>query len=89
MNITRGALLEVTTATGETARMRATSAPERGRDFPIVWACTVAEFDVQGADCQEKAGIPWPLAAVRQVLETPADREPVAAAPTTATSDSP
>lgn len=77
MDIMRGALIEVTTASGETAQMRATSAPERGRDFPIVWVCTVAEYSDGASAGSETMGIPWPLNAVRQVLEAPANREPV------------
>lgn len=55
--------------------MRATSEPGPGRDFPIVWVCTVAEYR---EDAAGTVGIPWPLDAVVQVLEAaPADREPV------------
>jgi len=49
--------------------MRATSAPTRGRDFPVVWVCTVKEYEDAQAHGDQVDGVPWPLNAVRE-LET-------------------
>lgn len=67
MQISEGALVEVVTASGTTVRMRALGGPARGRDFPVVWVCTEAEYDAQGED-PDGVGIPWPLDAVRDVV---------------------
>jgi hypothetical protein len=64
MAITTGALVEVVTASGRTARMRAMGEPTQGRDFPIVWVCTEGEYEVGTSE-----GIPWPLNAVHEVVE--------------------
>ena len=60
MAITDGSPLEAVTASGELVQMRATGAPVRGHDFPVVWVCTEREYNRGGAE-----GIPWPLDAVR------------------------
>jgi hypothetical protein len=43
--------------------MRALSAPEKGRDFPVVWVCTEADYDAAMAG-DTSVRIPWPLDAV-------------------------
>jgi hypothetical protein len=68
MTIQRGTAVDVRTATGAHVRMRAMSAPVRGRDFPVVWVCTDEEYQSALNGGQEPDGIPWPLDAV-QVLE--------------------
>lgn len=65
MEIETGTLLEVVTASGERAHMRALGAPVRGRDFPVVWVCTEEEYEAAQAHGERSAGIPWPLDAVR------------------------
>jgi hypothetical protein len=67
MAIEVGTLLEVTTASGDLARMRATSAPTRGRDFPVVWVCTEQEYEQAQASGRPVAGMPWPLDAVKEL----------------------
>lgn len=68
MAIEAGALVEVVTASGKTARMRAVGAPSEGRDFPVLWVCTEEEFEQAGPDGHVE-GIPWPLDAVREVVD--------------------
>lgn len=65
MEIEAGTLLEVITASGESAHMRALGAPVRGRDFPVVWVCTEEEYTAARLHDERSAGIPWPLDAVR------------------------
>ncbi|CAN5876088.1 hypothetical protein BH20ACT7_BH20ACT7_09200 [soil metagenome] len=65
MEIEPGTVLEVTTASGATAFMRAISGPTKGRDFPVVWVCTEAEHSRAQAEGVVAEGIPWPLNAVR------------------------
>jgi len=67
MTIEAGTLLEVTTASGGTARMRATGSPTRGRDFPVVWVCTEQEYEQAQVSGQPVAGMPWPLDAVKEL----------------------
>lgn len=71
MAIEAGVLVEVVTASGKTARMRALGAPMQGRDFPVVWVCTEGEYEQAGPD-DEVGGIPWPLDAVHEVAPQPA-----------------
>jgi len=68
MTIERGAVVEVTTASGEHVRMRALGKPIRGRDFPVLWVCTEEEFNRAETAADEADGLPWPLSALR-VLE--------------------
>jgi hypothetical protein len=65
MAIEPGALVEVTTALGERVLMRATSGPERGRDFEVVWVTTEVEFDLARDSGEEPDGIPWPVESLR------------------------
>lgn len=67
MAIDRGDRVEATTASGERVLMRALGPPTRGRDFPIVWVCTEQEFSRYEEAGDEADGIPWPLAAVREL----------------------
>jgi hypothetical protein len=67
MAIESGTLVEVTTASGAIARMRATSAPTRGRDFWVVWVCTVEEYEEVQTLGRRVDGMPWPLNAVREL----------------------
>lgn len=62
MTIERGEVLVVRTANGGKVTMRAMRAPERGRDFPVVWVCTEDSWD-----SGEEDGVPWPLDAVVEV----------------------
>jgi hypothetical protein len=64
MTIERGTWLEVRTAGGGTERMRALGAPTSGRDFPVVWVCTPAEYEEASTSGKVTKGIPWPLDAV-------------------------
>lgn len=66
MAIEAGVLVEVVTASGKTARMRALGVPTQGRDFPVVWVCTEDEYEQAGPG-DEVEGIPWPLDAVHEV----------------------
>ena len=69
MEIGVGTLLEVDTASGEQAIMRALGPPAQGQDFLVVWVCTEQEFSrAQHAGDQPK-GIPWPYHAVRGVAQ--------------------
>ena len=65
MEIEPGTVLEVTTASGSTVRMRAIGRPTKGRDFPVVWVCTEPEYERAQADGDEPDALPWPLDAVR------------------------
>lgn len=67
MQISEGSLVEVLTASGATARMRALGGPARGRDFPVLWVCTEHEYEV--GPSEDLVGIPWPLDAVQHVVE--------------------
>lgn len=67
MEITSGALLEARTASGSIVRVRAIREPERGRDFPVVWVCTEAEYERAEALGEEPDALPWPLDAVTQL----------------------
>jgi hypothetical protein len=62
-----GDIVIAETADGGEARMRALGAPVAGRDFPVVWVATEAEFERAQAHEDEPAGIPWPLTAIRVV----------------------
>jgi len=64
MSIRAGTVLEATTASGDTVRVRALRAPERGRDFPVVWVATETEYERAKALGREPDGLPWPLDAV-------------------------
>jgi hypothetical protein len=63
MAITPGMVLKVTTAGGDHVLMRALSEPTRGRDMPVVWVCTEADYEAAMAG-DESVRIPWPLDAV-------------------------
>jgi hypothetical protein len=65
MDIQVGAVVEVETADGSRARMRALTGPVSGRDFQVVWVCRPESFDEYRSDY--RAGIPWPAEAVREV----------------------
>ena len=67
MAINRGDVLEVTTASGRTVPMRALGSPEQGRDFMVVWVCTEEEWTRATTDGDDPDGLPWPLAAVREL----------------------
>lgn len=67
MAIEDGTPVEVTTASGAIVRMRATSTPTRGRDFPVVWVCTVKEYEEAQTLGQRVDGMPWPLNAVKEL----------------------
>ncbi len=69
MDIKRDDVVEVTTASRGTARMRALSATTMGMDFLVVWVCTDAEYERARQAGEEPKGIPWPANAVR-ALET-------------------
>jgi hypothetical protein len=68
MDIARGTLLQVETASGDLVAMRALGAPQQGRDFRVVWVCTEAEFSRAEQAGDEPRGLPWPYSAVRAVL---------------------
>lgn len=63
VEIRRGDLVEVTTAGGETVKMRALGGRTAGHDFPIVLVCTPEEWD----SSDDPEGIPWPTKHVRLV----------------------
>lgn len=65
MDIDVGAVLDATTSSGTTVRLRAISKPMKGSDFPVVWLCTEEEFERSRAAGDEADGLPWPLDAVR------------------------
>lgn len=60
-------VLKVTTASGVQVQMRALGAPEKGRDFPIVWVCTEADYDA-ALSGDESVRIPWPLDAIVEAV---------------------
>jgi hypothetical protein len=68
MDIARGTLLQVETASGDLATMRALGPPQQGRDFRVVWVCTEAEFIRAEQVGEEPHGLPWPYSAVRAVM---------------------
>jgi len=57
MDIERGQLVEVETASGERVTMRALGDRTAGVDFPIVRVCTPDDWDQGNGD---DLGIPWP-----------------------------
>ncbi len=67
MAIERGDVLKATTAGGGTIELRALGAPMQGRDFPVVWVCTEAEWRRSQAAGDEADGLPWPLDAVQEL----------------------
>ena len=68
MAITSGTHLNVTTASGDQMPMRALGAPTQGRDFPIVWVCTEADYEAALAG-DESVRIPWPLDAIAEAID--------------------
>jgi hypothetical protein len=67
MAITRGSIVRVTTASGREIEMRAMGEPMRGRDFPVLWVCTEAEWSRATADDDEPNGTPWPVEDVKEL----------------------
>jgi hypothetical protein len=67
MAICVGDRVEVTTADGESLVMRAIRTPEQGRDFPVLWVCTEAEYERAERDSDEPDGLPWPMTALREM----------------------
>lgn len=67
MMIHVGDRVEVTTADGEQVVMRALRAPEQGRDFPVLWVATEAEYERAERAGDEPDGLPWPLNALREL----------------------
>jgi hypothetical protein len=47
-------------ALGTALRKRAISGVERGRDFPVVWACGEHEWAHAQAEGRAPDGVPWP-----------------------------
>jgi hypothetical protein len=39
-----------------------------GRDFPVVWVCSVQEHDAARADERAPEGSPWPVEDVRELV---------------------
>lgn len=67
MAITRGDLLEATTAGGTTVPMRALGDPFQGQRVELVWVATEAEWDRAQRDGDEPDGLPWPTDAVTEL----------------------
>jgi hypothetical protein len=67
MAITRGDVVQVTTAGGQVIPMRALGQPVRGRDFPVLWVSTEAEWGRAHAADEEPDGIPWPVESVHEL----------------------
>lgn len=67
MTISRGDIVEATTASGTVVALRALGAPVQGRDFPVVWVCTEDEWRRVQEHGDEADGLPWPLDALRQM----------------------
>lgn len=68
MAIQRGDLVDVTTADDQVVRMKALSGPVRGRDFPILWVCSEAEWQRAELAGEDAEGIPWPVQYVQQMV---------------------
>lgn len=66
MAITRGDLVEATTASGDRVPMRALGSPRPGHSFEVVWVATLDEWDRALRDGDEPDGLPWPTDAVRE-----------------------
>lgn len=64
MDLKPGTTVEARNAFGDVIPMVAVSAPQAGRDFPIVWVCSSEEYGRALAAGEEPEVIPWPLAAV-------------------------
>lgn len=69
MAITRGDVVEATTAGGEQVRMRALGAPTQGYDFPVLWVCTEQEWRRAQVANDEPDGLPWPITAISELVE--------------------
>ena len=70
MSIQRGDLVDATTASGSTVRMRALGTPTKGHDFPVVWLCTQHEWDrAEAAGDDNPDGLPWPLEAAHELTQ--------------------
>ncbi len=67
MAINSGDAVDVTTAGGQVVRMRALGHPIKGRDFPVLWVCTEAEWTRAHADGDEPDVTPWPLDSVTEL----------------------
>lgn len=67
MAITRGDMVQVTTAAGDFVLMRALGPPVRGRDFPVLQVCTPDDWDRAQAAGNEPDSIPWPMEAVEEL----------------------
>ena len=78
MAIEPGTQLQVITASGQTVTVRALGHPEQGRDFPVVWVCTEAEYDQARLAGREPDGLPWPLHSVAEPAGSPSARPEVA-----------
>jgi hypothetical protein len=66
----QGNHIEVTDALGRVFEKRALSGLEASGKFPVVWACSVVEWDAAASEAREPEPepFPWPLRSVR-VLE--------------------
>ena len=62
-----GAQIEVTDAAGRRFTKYAVSAVERSGAFPVVWACSVDEWDDATEESREPDAepFPWPLRSIR------------------------
>jgi len=67
MAITRGDVVQATTASGEVVSLRALGAPEPGHSFEVLWVATEAEWDRAERDGDEPDGLPWPTSAIRDL----------------------
>lgn len=65
MEVKRGDAVTVRTAFGDRLDRVALSTVEMGRDFPVVWVCTRAEWETRDAAGHGPEGLPWPADDVR------------------------
>lgn len=69
MAITRGDVVEATTAGGGLVRMRALGSPMQGQDFPVLWVCTEEEWERATTEGDDPDGLPWPVTAIGELAD--------------------
>lgn len=60
MEINRGDRVTVRTAFGDQLERVALTSIEMGKDFPVVWVCSPAEWETRDIEGQGPVGLPWP-----------------------------
>lgn len=72
MEIRRGDTVTVRTAFGDLLERVALTGVEMGRDFPVVWVCSLEEWTAASNESDLPEGLPWPADDV-QLVDRPVE----------------